>query len=246
MRLTIPMLPPEEKYNYIKLNKTMDLQEDAYMANPTIAVMAGTHIDTEFGATLARNLTDHIISIPISNTPEEQTLFQTMDDTRRLQKIRDVISQHSDISCLLVYCNSLSGSVDFKSLSKECGIHIITPLDFYSHIATQYTSFGIITANAQGSAGIEKSILDENARARIYSISNLDWVDAVEANATPASIYEELGLREAIGVYEKLQVDCIVLGCTHFPYFQDYLQEQTKLACISPDQYILNELTKCL
>lgn len=211
-----------------------------------IAVMAGTYIDTEFGANLARTLTKNIVSIPISATPEEQTRFQTMDHAYRFQQIKAVLSRQSDIACLLVYCNSLSSTTDFQTLSKECGINIVTPLDFYGHIAKRYISFGVISANAQGSAGIEKSILDKNANAKIYSISNLDWVKAVEDNVAPERIYGELGLQEAIGVYEKLQLDCIILGCTHFPYFQDYLQEQTKIACISPDPYLLNKLKQYL
>lgn len=207
-----------------------------------IAVMAGTHVDTEFGIDLLKELTDNIIPLPISNTPEEQTIFQTLDYSYRFNYIKEILSKHKDINCLLVYCNSLSSTVDFEMMGKEVGINIVTPLKFYKYISKKYNLFGLISANAQGSAGIEKNLLDSNPDAHIYSVANLDWVKAIEDRINSEIIFNELGLKEIVKFYEKIGVDCIILGCTHFPYFQKYLQKQTKITCLSADNYILEKV----
>lgn len=216
------------------------------MKKKTFGVMAGTYIDTKFGVKLVKHLADSIISMPISATPAEQTHFQTMESDKRYQMIKKEIEKHSAMDCVLVYCNSFSGTVDFDRLSEECQLPIVTPLHFYRHIAGQLESFGVISANAQGSAGIEKTLLDQNPTAQIFSVANLGWVNAIENQVAPEVIYKDLGLREATHFFEQLQVDGLILGCTHFPYFQEYLQKQTSLKCINPDNFLLKQVNSFL
>lgn len=212
------------------------------MGNKKIAVMAGTPTDTNFGVKLVKNITTEILPLPISKTPEEQTIFQTSDYDKRTSHIENILNTITDIDALVVYCNSLSGSVDFTDISRKSGITIFTPLDFYRHIATKYGSLGVITANAQGAAGVEKEIINCTPNAKIYSISNLEWVKAVESATSPKEIFEKLGLKEILAFFEKVQVDCVVFGCTHFPYFFEYLQSQTEITCLNPDNFLLEKL----
>lgn len=207
-----------------------------------VAVMAGTPIDTAFGEKLITSLTTNTIALPISHTPSEQTYFQSMCIAEKERYIHRIIKEHTDISCLIVYCNSLSSSIDFDKMARTCGIPIITPLQYYQTIARQYQAFGILSANAQGSAGIERVIVQNNRQAVVHAISSLAWVNAIEQRLPPEEIIERYGLEDVLSLFACMRVDCIVLGCTHFPYFIKQLQERTKLTCIHSDEYIVRSL----
>ena len=210
--------------------------------NINIGVMAGTPIDTKFGVEIVKPYARHIVSLPVSQNPEEQTRFQTMDSMLREEKIKEMIHNTMPMDCLVVYCNSLSSVIDFESLSKVFNIPIITPLEFYTEISSQYQRFGVFSANAQGSAGVEKYLLVNNRDAKIFSVANLNWVNAIEEGVTAEKIYNEFGLKESIQLLETIGAQSIVLGCTHFPYFKSYIEQQTELIVLSPDDYIKNKL----
>lgn len=211
-----------------------------------VAVMAGTPVDTAFGVRLVATLTKNFIPLPISSTPREQTMFQTMSEEKKALHIEACLQVHQNIACLLVYCNSLSGSLDFTRLSDTLGIPIFTPLHFYHTIAKQYTSFGVLSANAQGSAGIERALLSRNPQAMVYGITSLAWVEAIEQGRDPDSIVSQLGLQHAISFFEDNHVDCILLGCTHFPYFLKELQQMTTIPCHIPDTFLVEKVKQTL
>jgi len=85
-----------------------------------IAVMAGTPIDTNMGAVLLEKngfSEDEIIRIPISENPVKQTIFQTSETEYKEKVINGHIDniKKADCNVLFVYCNSLSGAVDFEN-----------------------------------------------------------------------------------------------------------------------------------
>lgn len=216
------------------------------MQRQTIAVMAGTPTDTAFGVKLAESAAENVLALPVSASPEEQTVFQTMDPESRFRRIRSILESHREISALLVYCNSLSGTVDFDRMARLCGIDIVTPLQFYRDIAGQYRSFGVISANAQGGAGIEREIVSVSPEAKIHSVSSLAWVNAVEAEVPPEEIFSRLGMREILQFFDQMETDCILFGCTHFPYFMEEVQKKTDIPCLSPDGYMAEKIRSCL
>ena len=87
-----------------------------------IAVMAGTPIDTEMGEDILKeNEFLDLISFPISENPIEQTIFQTSTNDFKEKVINEKIDfmKKNDSDILFVYCNSLSGAVDFEKISRE-------------------------------------------------------------------------------------------------------------------------------
>lgn len=209
-----------------------------------IGIIAGTPVDTAFGVELVKKVTDHYVSLAISQTPEEQTAFQVLPEAKKKAHLSAILEdfQRKGVTQVLVYCNSLSSSVDFDVLSEELSLPILTPLHFYRDLALSYRTMGLLAANAQGSAGIERVITWKNPHSRVHAVSSLDWVEAVESAVPPKEMVKNLGLRETITMFEALCVEVVVFGCTHFPYFIDVYQQETALPCLSADDYFLKQL----
>ena len=187
-----------------------------------IGVIAGTPVDTAFGITLVKQVSSQYISCAISQTPEEQTSFQVLPKSEKKQYLKQVLQDFraQGVEQVLVYCNSLSSSVDFDALARELSLPIVTPLHFYRQLAVAYQSMGLLTAN----------------------VSSLDWVEAVEERMAPQALLESRGLKETIALFEILKVEAIIFGCTHFPYFLEAYQAATSLPCLSADDYFLEVL----
>lgn len=213
-----------------------------------IAVFGGTPIDTQMGCRLLETKNTEIFSVAISQSPEQQTQFQTSNLTTKNTVIRQKIEQAKQNGCqaIFVYCNSLSASIDFPHLEKEYHIPILTPFSAYESYAKKFKKVGILAANAQGAAGIERVFVQKNPALRVFSITNLDWVTAVEKQLAPDDIASSFGLIESIRFFEQQQVDAIIIGCTHFPYFLAEYQHQTTIPCLNPDDALRTTLTQLM
>lgn len=214
-----------------------------------IAVMAGTPIDTQMGVELLTPLPVETISMPVSTNPNEQTFFQTLPYAKKYQLIKqrllEVKQQGADQA--FIYCNSLSGSVDFDELAQELQLPILTPFHVYRELAQKYRKLGVLAANAQGAAGIERELIQTNAALQVYHVTNLDWVNAVEQRIPAPQIVASFGLRDTVDFFNANQVDAILIGCTHFPYFLTDYQKETAIPCIDPATILLAKLKQtCL
>lgn len=211
-----------------------------------IGIIAGTPVDTAFGVDLVKRVTDNYISVAISQNPEEQTVFQVLKESDKNAHMTAVLKdcQAKGVTQVLVYCNSLSSSVDFDQLSRDLSLDILTPLHFYRDLALSYQTMGLLAANAQGSAGIERAITLTNPQSRVHAISSLDWVEAIEQEIPAQEMVDQMGLKETIRLFETLKVEAIVFGCTHFPYFLAAYQEETHLPCVSADAYFVEKLSQ--
>ena len=138
------------------------------------------------------------------------------------------------MDAIFVYCNSLSASIDFHELSNLSKIYIVTPLDVYEFLANKYNHLGLICANNQATGGIEKSIVNTNPKCTVVGLGSMTLVDNVEAEIPPMEIIKNNHLKDIIKFYEGINVEALILGCTHFPYFEDELKSLTKLYIINP------------
>lgn len=195
------------------------------MENKKIAVIAGTPVDTKMGADFLNSKGLNAFSYPVSQDPREQLLFQTLPVEQRKEELLKLISKIKDdkMDAIFVYCNSLSASIDFHELSNLSKIYIVTPLDVYEFLANKYNHLGLICANNQATGGIEKSIVNTNPKCT-----------NVEAEIPPMEIIKNNHLKDIIKFYEGINVEALILGCTHFSYFEDELKSLTKLDIINP------------
>ena len=139
--------------------------------NGPIAVLAGTPVDTRMGVAYLEERGLPGVPFPLSRGPREQTAFQHAPaaDKRRqaLAVLRGAMAQGCRRA--FVYCNSLSAAVDFPGLAEETGMRIVTPRDVYRRLAPCYRALGVIAANAQGTAGIERTLLTANPALTLRS-----------------------------------------------------------------------------
>ena len=136
-----------------------------------VAVLAGTPVDTRMGVEYLEKRGLRAAAFPMAGDPRQQTTFQISPQAEKEAAVRTVLAQARRQGCdrVFVYCNSLSGSVDFGPIARETGLKIVTPLDVYRQLAPRYHSLAVIAANAQGTAGIERTLLSANPELTLRS-----------------------------------------------------------------------------
>ena len=211
------------------------------MMRPVI-VMAGTPVDTQMGMDCLAAQGVEGVFCSISKDPVEQTAFQISSEREKAAVVtalfREAQAAHG-CEQAFIYCNSLSGSVDFDAIARETGVAVVTPLDVYRALAPQYRSLAVIAANAQGAAGIERTLLLSNPDLTLRSAGILPVVLAIERGEEPEELVERHRLPELADWFAAQGAEALLLGCTHFPYFKEALSRRTRLPILDPAQEML-------
>lgn len=209
-----------------------------------IAVLAGTPVDTQMGVDVlaAAGLTG--LPFPLAADPRRQTAFQISSQAEREAAVLAVLREAMSQGCrrAFVYCNSLSSSVDFGPLAAVTGLFIVTPLDIYRALAPRYRRLGLIAANAQGLAGIERTLLSAAPSLDLLGASMLPAVESIEAGMPPEELVERHHLPELAEWFRRCGMEALLLGCTHFPYFKEALARRTSLPLIDPAEEMVRRL----
>ena len=201
-----------------------------------IAVIAGTPVDTRMGAGLLKKKGARALGFPVSQTPEEQTIFQTGPQTARERAVGAILDRirAQGLERVLLYCNSLSATIDARALAEPRGLRIWTPMDVYGEIARTYRRVGVLAANCQGAAGVERAMVNASPEILVLGAANLALVQGVEAGTPPEILVEDCGLETLLRFFEQNGAEEVVLGCTHFPYVKEALQGRTSLPVLDP------------
>lgn len=214
--------------------------------NKWIAVMAGTPVDTEMGVEVLRQHGLAARAYAMAAEPLAQTAFQNQDEAAKTAAVRQVLSEIASAgsSRVFVYCNSLSGAVDFDHLAAETGLQIVTPLAVYRQLATRYERLGVIAANANGLLGIERTLYAENPQLNVLGTTLLPVVGAIERGEDSAAIIHRYHLAALSQWFADAGMEALLLGCTHFPYLKDTLAAQTTLPLIDPAEEMVAMLNR--
>ena len=102
----------------------------------------------------------------------------------------------------------------------------------------------MIAANAQGTAGIERTLLSANPELTLRSTGLLPVVLSIEAGEPPEELVSHHRLPELCGWYESVGAEALVLGCTHFPYFKETLAKRIALPILDPAEEMIRLLTE--
>ena len=210
-----------------------------------IAVMAGTPIDSQLGEDLLKKYGyKDIVKIPISKNPVEQTMFQALDDSEREDIIVKLINEIKEQQCnaIFVYCNSLSSVVDFDRLAIENEINIITPMQMYRNLGLEYKYLAVMAANSHGLTGVENNLYLSNPELKVFGLSMLELVKAIEDKNSPDKIVADFDFKNLFNYFEQTKVEAVVLGCTHFPYIKEELEKITKLSIIDVGIFMIESL----
>ena len=201
-----------------------------------VAVIAGTPVDTKIGIEFLDSKGIKASGYPVSSCPEEQSKMQILSPFELANKISNIINKikYENIDTVMIYCNSISAAVDMDKLSRKKDIRIITPFDIYKKIAYDYNNIGILTANNQSSAGIEKVIQSVNPDCNVIGIGILPIVVAIEKGESAKEIVDKYALKNVMEFYNAMGVDVVILGCTHFPYLYNELKKYSDIPILDP------------
>ena len=214
------------------------------MLNEPIAVLAGTPVDTRMGVDCLAGAGLSGAAFPLAEDPRRQTAFQISSPEEKHARVLEVLRTAMGQGCqkVFVYCNSLSSAVDFGPLAAETGLRIVTPLDVYRTLAPRYHRLGLIAANAQGLAGIERALLSANPSLDLLGACMLPAVLSIEQGEDPAELVEYHHLPKLAEWFSQCGMEALVLGCTHFTYFKDALAQRTSLPLIDPAEEMIRQL----
>jgi len=201
-----------------------------------VAVIGGTPVDTKMGMDFLKSKGIESVGYPVSHYPEEQSKIQILSPFELTNKISNIINKikYENINLIIIYCNSISAAVDMDKLSRKKDIRIITPFDIYKKIAYDYSNLGVITANNQSAAGIEKVIQSVNPNCNVVGLGILPLVMDIERGMLAAEIVEKYALKSVMGFYNAIGVDAVILGCTHFPYLYSELKKLSNVPILDP------------
>ncbi len=201
-----------------------------------IAVIAGTPVDTQMGVDLMKEKGAEAQGFPVSRTPEEQTAFQVGSQAGREKAIGAILDEikAQGMDRVLLYCNSLSATIDAHALAEERDLRIWTPMDVYGEIAGRCRRVGVLAANCQGAAGVERAMVNASPETLVLGAANLRLVLGVEAGTPPETLVEDCGLEHLLRFFEDNGAEAVVLGCTHFPYVKEALRKRTSLPILDP------------
>ena len=213
-----------------------------------VAVIAGTLVDTAMGVEYLAKKDPEIEAIACSATdsPREGQRFQPPSHENKRRRFSEIFdaAEKEGIRDFFVYCNSLSGVFDFEGFAAERGVRVYTPLQVYRELGKRYTRSAVIAVNNQSTAGIERSLFENNPNAEVVGLGILSLISAVEDRRDPAEIVQSFGLPQLMQFFEKNGLECLILGCTHFPYFQEELSRYTSLPIINPADVMYDNLVK--
>ena len=211
-----------------------------------VAVIAGTPVDTKMGAEFIEKASGEyeIYMYPVSQNPQQQTAFQISSEDEKEKKLGEIIedAKSKGINSFFVYCNSLSGAVNFDKLSVKHGVHIVTPLKAYSEVAKRCKRIGVMAANNQSLAGIEVAAMSGNYDIEVIGVSLLPVVKQIEEQKKPEKIVADWNLDRLIDFFENAEVENIILGCTHFPWFEAEFTKHAHVPVVDPGAYMMNLL----
>ena len=162
------------------------------------AVLAGTPVDSRMGGRVLAEYGLEGRAFPMAEDPWRQTAFQLSTPAEKTAAVRSVLEGVREQGCrrVLVYCNSLSAAVEFEPLAEETGLRIVTPLQVYRDLAPRFRRLGLIAANAQGLAGIERTLYGTNPSLELLGACLLPVVLAIESGEAPEALVERHRLPE--------------------------------------------------
>jgi glutamate racemase len=208
-----------------------------------IGIIAGTYIDTKFGVNYYKQFAN-VSSYPISKNPQEQTKLQALNKIQLTNKVQKAIEKLSNkgVNQIIIYCNSLSGAISLDQLRQINNVKIITPLDIYVEISVKYNTFGLLAANCQSTANIEKIILNKNKNAVVLGVANLKIVNDIEKGISVNELLNKYNIVEQCNILSNSGAELIILGCTHFSIFYPHLKSLVNIPLLEPSENMAKKI----
>ncbi len=201
---------------------TLVNQDTMSAGTKTIGIIGGTPIDTRMGQDFVEKQGHKSIGRAAADNLEDQARMQVLEKEKlygiTLEKIRELSKEGAE--GVIIYCNSLSSSLDLEKLRQEALLPLVTPLDVYKNLAPKYKLIMLLSAANTSNMSIEHIMREQNQDLTVIGVSVLPVVSAIENNEDPSKIFTGLGLKKFSEAALELEAEAIFLACTHFPYFE--------------------------
>ena len=212
-----------------------------------IGVIAGTPVDTRMGAEYVQRFGHSVACRASSPSPDIQARMQRLYPQELTEQVAVLCSELAEegVDGIYVNCNSMTAAIDLPYVRSHVKIkNIVTPFDVYTECAGRYNRLGILAANGQSLAAIEKAIAQENPECMTFGAGLMSLVNAIERQENPADIIHTQGIEELLNGFLKIGLDALILGCTHFPYIADEIAGIFPLPIIDPNYRMLTMLVE--
>lgn len=213
-----------------------------------IGVIADTITDTAMGKDFFESKGYEVVMRPVKENSLECVRFFQQPEEERDAYISTLINElkAEGVKVIVVYANSICGYVDVDRLCAENGMAVVTPFHAYQRLGKMYEKVCVWAATAGALSGIEDNLKASNLNIGVCGLYNLSVAVQIEAGLSPAQVVKQNGLRELIDFSEKAGCDCIILGCTHFPYLMSELLPFANIPVIDPADIMLDILRETL
>ena len=188
-----------------------------------IGVIAATITDVRLGCQLIEKHGIECKGVPFANSPVEfEVKLKSLSMSELTKQILNIANEIST-KTILINCNFLAGAVDLIELKNK--YKVVTPFEAYKSIATNFTTFGLISSWCQATALIEKYIININKRAIVIGIGNLHLVNDIEADLPAEFIVKKYSINDQCRLFVKAGAELVILGCTHLTYIAEHLDK---------------------
>jgi glutamate racemase len=182
-------------------------------ARPAVAVIAGTPYDSGLGAELLRAKGLATAPYAMAGSPDEQDSLQYRDPDALSAafhaQLHELHSEGTELAML--FCNSLSAVVYHDASA----LPVVSPVTVYREVFPQLRSSLVITGNAQAVVGVERAAWEVSPGHRMLGVSDPGLVRGIEAG-DPEQAYTTSHLPTTLRLARRLDLDAVVLACTHF------------------------------
>lgn len=200
-----------------------------------IYVIGGTHYDAKVGVHLLTKFNIASEPIAITDSPDEY-IFREKNLTSFQEwvygKIVDLPAK-----IFLVFCNSLSFSIDWKLLSKRVGVPIVPLTTVYRDFVADFRVVGVIAAHEHTLYNIRRFFDKEHGKIQTIGYSMLPLVEDTEKGVT--HINDVLG--KLVDISAGLGADAFIFGCTHF---EDCVVTNAPIEVIYPGKKLIEFVIK--
>lgn len=178
-----------------------------------MAVIAGTPYDSGLGTELLRAAGLAARPYPMAASPDEQDSLQYQDPDgltaafhNRLAELRS-----GGVELAMLFCNSMSAVVDHD----DTALPVVSPVTVYGELLPTLRSSLVVTGNAQAALGVERTVWRTAPGHRMLGVSDPALVRGIEAG-DPEAAFAASHLPTTLRLAERLDLDAVVLACTHF------------------------------
>lgn len=209
-----------------------------------IGVLAGTPQDTRMGVDYITSQGYETCARICCDSPEEQMKMQVLHKdelTIRTAKLCAELEEEG-ADGIFINCNSLSAAVNLARIRAACTVKVVTPLDVYVSCGKKYRTVGVVAANGQCLAAIEKTIMSDSPECNVFGAALRMLVIAIERLLPPDQIWTEQKLQGLFESMEAAGAEALILGCTHFPYIADHIRAAVSIPVLDPGRQMLELL----